>query len=337
MGRPRKRTRESDHSELEHRMGIISNGLRTTNQMGTAEPEIPDGNLSPSAAQPPRTVAKDIAGTSTWDHRNNVEPSLDSPNGWDVIHILDHNEHPSPGASRTNLPVHGGENLTTAAGQDARSTSALQPSDFIGVSCSCLNELYSRLMSFQSLPPPSFPSSRGPLIEATNLARRVVRCPYCPQDYPSALQNLMLLTTLLPLVAYGYGQLLKHVQEQAAQGRTITYRVGDPSLAAAHLHTGTPDCPMGFNVDLDSEEWGAMARKVLKQDVYGNTQSIDCLVSVVEELEQRQLIWHFLQPFGADAPVAPCPNQQMDDPSQHNGLCTQLTGGVRRAIEALNL
>ncbi|KAL8720290.1 MAG: hypothetical protein Q9225_002828 [Loekoesia sp. 1 TL-2023] len=337
MGRPRKRARESDHSNLELRKGIISDGLRTTDRMATAEPDISGSDFRSSTTQPPRTIDNDITGPSTWDHQNTMDPSLGSPNGWDVTQSLDHTRHPSPGASQTNFPLHRGENLTAATEQNARSTSALQTSDFIGVSCPCLNELYSMLMSFQSLPPPSFPSSRGPLIEATNLARRVVRCPYCPQDYPSALQNLMLLTTLLPLVAYGYGQLLKHVQERAAQGCTITYRVGDPSLAAAHLHTGTADCPMGFNVDLNSEEWGAMARKVLKQDVYGNTQSIDCLVSVVEELEQRQYIWHLLQPFGADVPVAPCRDQQTSDPSQHNGLCTQLTGGVRRAIEALNL
>ncbi|KAL8904127.1 MAG: hypothetical protein Q9207_003478 [Kuettlingeria erythrocarpa] len=128
--------------------------------------------------------------------------------------------------------------------------------------------------------------------------------------------------------------LLTHIQERWIHGEKITYRVGDASQANAHLHTGTPECPMGFHVELESEEWAAMARKVVKQDVYGNAQNIDCLIGVVEELEQRQHIWHLLRPFSLNAS---CTTEQPDDAHKHNGFCLQLTGRIRAAIDALQL
>ncbi|KAL9600492.1 MAG: hypothetical protein Q9219_003143 [cf. Caloplaca sp. 3 TL-2023] len=264
---------------------------------------------------------------SVYDDLNTHE-ALGVPIEWDAAQSLN---TASVGSGQTARSIHEDENPTTAS---APVSEPLPPFDPNPLSCSCLEELYAVLMSFQSQPPPSFPSSRGPLIEGTKLAKRIVQCPFCPRDYPSAIQNLMLLTTLLQLITYGYAQLQRHIEEQAARGCMITYRVGDTSLANAHLHTSTLDCPMGFNLELESEEWAAMARKVLKQDVYGNSQSIDCLLGAVEELEQRQHIWHLLHPFGA---TAPCRQRPPSDPSKHNGLCTQLTGELRRAIDALHL
>lgn len=254
--------------------------------------------------------------------------------GLDAVQDLDRNGHEQSGALQTSIAMDGEENSIAHAEPTSGTLSSINGIDLIGVSCSCLNDLYTTLMSFQSLPSPSFPSSRGSLTKATNLARSVVRCPFCPQDYPSALQNLMLLSTLLPLVAHGYAQLLTHIQERADKGTRVTYRVGDLSQSASHLHTDTWDCPMGFNVELESHEWAAMARKVVKQDVYGNGQSMDCLLSVIEELEQRQHIWHLLQPFGPDTS---CPNHRRSGNCEHDALCLQLAGRTRIAIEALNL
>ncbi|KAI4170286.1 MAG: hypothetical protein LQ343_005039 [Gyalolechia ehrenbergii] len=331
MGRPRKRPRENDRSEYEHIPPAKINGLLDPDHAAPAGSDT-EGTLGLHS-----TVHSEAVDTSVsiMDYAHSVEPNTDLPAAWDNVQTPDLSVFPFAGTRQRNNFVNGGESEDTATDHDTGDLASMQIVDLVGISCSCLNELYSMLASFQSLPPSSFPASRGPLLEATNLARRVVRCPYCPRDYPSALQNLMLLTTLLPLVTHGYAKLLEHIQERAAQGCTITYRVGDPSLSAAHLHTGTPDCPMGFNVELNAEEWAVMTRKVVRQDVYGNSQRLECVLSVVEELEQRQCIWHLLQPFCTDASLAPRCSQR-SEPCQH-GLCMQLTGAVRKAIEALNL
>ncbi|KAL8868845.1 MAG: hypothetical protein Q9174_004715 [Haloplaca sp. 1 TL-2023] len=208
--------------------------------------------------------------------------------------------------------------------------------DVFASSCSCLKKLRAMLEDFQALPPPSFPSSRGLLIKAISLARDVVRCPCCPVDYPSALQNLMALTTLLPLVIHEYARLLRHIQDEVDRGQKITYRMGDSSPSTIHLHTGTADCPMGFNVELDPEEWASIAKKVVRQDVFGNPETSGHLMGVVEELEQRQHLWHLLQPYNVAGPDSAC-HHQSSHCSGEGSLCLQLIGQTRKAVAALKL
>lgn len=90
--------------------------------------------------------------------------------------------------------------------------------------------------------------------------------------------------------------------------------------------------PHGFNVELDPEEGAAMAKKVLKQDIYGNSQSVDCLIGVIEELEQRHQTLHLLQLPCSEA-GASCRNPQ----PQSQGLFLQLIQHIRAVVEDLGL
>lgn len=335
MGRPRKRPREQNHIRYEcDDDAVDEDGPYDPNQAGTVGPDIVNGYLDPPTTRPSSTTNRGILDTSAWDHTYGIRQSPHLSGEWDVLQSSSMNGNregnlgqTSPLTARESDPIGDSES-------NIGNLTSLQNAGTLSVLCSCLNELYATLGGFQPFPPPSFPLSRGPLTRATNLARSVVRCPFCPRDYPTALQNLMLMNTLLLLVTYGYAKLLTHIQERSAHEERITYRVGDASQANAHLHTGTPDCPMGFTVELESEEWAAMARKVVKQDVFGNTQSIDCLIGVVEEMEQRQHIWHLLRPFDSNAS---CTREEPDDSHKHNGFCLQLTGRIRAAIDALHL
>ncbi|KAI4178232.1 MAG: hypothetical protein LQ348_005655 [Seirophora lacunosa] len=335
MGRPRKRPRKDDfkgHGREENATGSDDTGRINS----PVVPRLDNSGiqLEPFHPLPPSTSEPSTVDASSWGHAHIMTPSPNSTNDWQVVQDANASAPQESGVRQTDLPVNGESYHPAEPDPDSTGLSPSQDVDLTGVTCTCLSELYSMLISFQSLPSPSFPSSRAPLIRAINLARAVVRCPFCPRDFPSALQNLMLLTTLLPLVVHSYAQLLAEIQKQAAQGHRITYRVGDLAQAASHLHTGTADCPMGFNVELDSEEWAAMARKIVKQDIYGNAQSIDCLFSVVEELEQRQHIWHLLQSF---SPHESCHNYQLGNGHGHDVVCLQLTGRIRGAIDALHL
>ena len=66
--------------------------------------------------------------------------------------------------------------------------------------CSCMPNLYTSLASFQTLPAPSFPLTLSLLRNATSLARSVLHSRECTKTHVSALQNFMLLCTLLSLV-----------------------------------------------------------------------------------------------------------------------------------------
>ena len=167
----------------------------------------------------------------------------------------------------------------------------------IPFSCTCLSELYLSLSSLQALAEFSFPMALVTIRPACNVAYSVLVCQQCPEDRNSAMSNLMLLTTLLTSIVERYDRVLKQIdidtRRASAVGETIPFRMGDNRPDHAHLHTGTLDCPMGFDVDLSPSEWQKLARKVIRADVLGpaphGRQSVSDMVDL---FEQRQHQWH---------------------------------------------
>ena len=158
--------------------------------------------------------------------------------------------------------------------------------------CSCLVSLYSTLAGFQSLPAPSFPFSIGVLRKARQCAYEVVRCQKCPEEYNKAVQNVMLLCTLLQMLIHEYAKLLKYIDERSSSGEKIAFRVGEVSSCFDERHTGMPDCPMAINIDLDGDEWRMLARKPIRQEVMGIDGNDECLRNLIREMRTRQAAWH---------------------------------------------
>jgi len=126
-------------------------------------------------------------------------------------------------------------------------------------------------------------------------ARTAIHCPHCPTSFPTALQNMMLLGTLFPLILDHYRRLLLAIDADAADGRPKMYRIGDASPATAHLHTNAPDCPMDVEIELGAEDWRRMARKVVGRDVLGKEDGgaeVGGMVGLVRDIERRQRSWH---------------------------------------------
>lgn len=223
--------------------------------------------------------------------------------------------------------------------QASQSSSSVEAIPNVTPNCTCLPNLYTSLSSFQSLPNPSFPLTLGTLEKATTLARDVVRCEECPKTHVSALQNLMLLSTLLALIVNEYCRLLVHIDERAAREGSITLRIGERlSTETVHLHTGTSDCPMAFNLELSGAEWSKVARKAIKQAVVGSDLSTrESFTGVVEEMEQRQHSSH--AKAGRAEPHGQCKDCVQRESSVTAGgfTCLQLINNIRRSLQALNL
>ncbi len=205
--------------------------------------------------------------------------------------------------------------------------------------CACLPNMYTTLSSFQTLPLPSFPLTLGLLSKSTTLARSVIHCQECIKTHVSAFQNVMLLSTLLGLIINEFSRLLAHIQDRAAKEELITLRLGEPSSPQTmHLHTGTPDCPMGTNVELDGAEWSAMARKAVKQAVLGsNNGDGKSLSEIVEQMAQRQHSWHTTSErrhYGG--PHEDCTDMQRAK-AEGDFTCLHMLKSLSRGIRALNL
>ena len=338
MGRPRKRRKDDQLTQDEGDADGTEDGAHILDQLHSAfcpRPSSANG-FSVSATPLLGNANEHVSYTAAPDEPRATNPALAAPSGWPLaqdtdIGAYEFDSNPNSSDRLNNGALNGlnnGEIPDHYAGIPANMRNAANPS----IPCTCLNQLHGMLQAFQSMPPASFPSSRDPLTRATKLGRSINRCTRCPLDFPTALQTSMLLMTLLRLVVHGYASLVRDIQTRAAEGTKITYRVGEVDLANVHLHTGTQDCPMGFTIELDPEEWVAMARKVLKQDIYGNSQNVDCLVSVLEELEQRHHAWQLLGlPFNdTDAAVRSSHSHPQD-------LFFQLIQYIRAVVEELQL
>ncbi|KAL8794100.1 MAG: hypothetical protein Q9195_003285 [Heterodermia aff. obscurata] len=201
--------------------------------------------------------------------------------------------------------------------------------------CKCLSSLYSTLSSFQTLLPPSFPYSMNILTKATTVACDALRCQRCPFAYASALQNLMSLCTLLPLIAHEYGKLLKHIDERSSKGHPIAFRMGEHSMDQLHLHTGTLDCPMSFEAELSAVEWRSMARRAIKQRVIGGAGLGISVLGLLGELESRQRDWHAKPRLAEFQHGLSCMEDSCSVEEKHT--CLQMVFRARRAIKGLDL
>ena len=110
------------------------------------------------------------------------------------------------------------------------------------------------------------------------------------------MQNTFMVSTLLSAIAERTNRVLVEIDAEAdrtkSAGTTKSFRMGDNSPGTEFMHTGTLDCPVGFNVELGGEEWRNLAKKVVKAQFYGKSANAVSVAGLVERLRIRQSRWH---------------------------------------------
>ena len=351
IGRPRKRRHEEGEAT---KVNSGSVGASEVQAIGPADVGSRDSNLGHFSTNEPELDMEGFHFSGVSFERHNafpfgaesgsIPPSTDvfsfgvpegqTPNleqgfpSWDSSQVLG-----QPFATLANYaaPLHTPPNTSPELDSNNDTTG-----DAV-TSCSCLSNLYSMLAKFQLLPAPSFPYSAGFLRSAVSLSRRVVACHNCSRLPNTAIQNSMLLGTLLQLLIMEYAKLLKHVDERSQQTDNISLRFGDPSSLFDSRHTGLPDCPMALNIDVSGDEWRTLARKAVVQEVLGNSQDPGGLLGVVQEMRDRQSSWH--DRFSKDLCVASHNADHQQRAEGHNHICVQVLQieHLRRCIEGLGL
>ena len=341
MGRPRKRRREEPGSIDDPTTGLKQNQATKSNPVNTAttESQLPPQEDYLTTLQLGNREAPDFGDSFTSGH---PVPDLFAFQVGDggMIASLDDFLPNNGDVAQTAKPFSGipsGQNQADYVFGSDRSNMLLADltSTTSDAGCSCLTNLYSTLSSFQKLPPPSFPYSMAALTKATTVARDALRCQQCPTVFASALQNLMSLCTLLPLIGHEYGKLLQHIDERAAEGATVSFRMGENSLDQIHLHSGTLDCPMSFDMDLSAAEWKVMARRVVRQKVIRSSGADPSVLGLLEELENRQRSWHAKPTLAEFRHGLSCMEQ--DCSVNENHTCLQMVFRAKAAIERLHL
>lgn len=181
----------------------------------------------------------------------------------------------------------------------------------------------------------SFPQALAPLKKALAYAEMIISCKACTTTHSpiaSWRQNTLYMITLLSSIACKFDELLRAVDTEATglheTQSTKKMRIGaEWSSNTAHLHTGTPDCPMGFEMEFGAAEYRDLAFRGIKSEVFPPEEGKRTLVSMVVRLELRQRIIHAFQ----DLPGAKSAHDHVTD----NPQCVKLTQSIWSTIHSL--
>jgi hypothetical protein len=113
-----------------------------------------------------------------------------------------------------------------------------------------------------------------------------------------ALQNTMLMGTILPTIVDGYGRLLDMIDAEAetatAAGTLKTFRFIDyGGVHGRQMACGSID--MNKEVKMQPSQWRSTVRAFLRADIYGHEQpgfKLIGLKDIVAEMEHRQRTRH---------------------------------------------
>jgi hypothetical protein len=121
--------------------------------------------------------------------------------------------------------------------------------------CTCLSLMYLTVTELQSVQSFHFPQVVVPLRKAMGVLSELINCPQCPKDNFSAIQNIASVVALCKAIIERFNKVLMVIDKEAERleqsGEKKPYRIGDNSPELQHLHTGTLDCPMGFNIEIE--------------------------------------------------------------------------------------
>ncbi|RMZ69112.1 C6 finger domain [Pyrenophora seminiperda CCB06] len=162
--------------------------------------------------------------------------------------------------------------------------------------CACLTTTWLTLTELQSIVAFPFPQVVIPLRKAQSALSDLIHCPECPKDSYSAIQNVQSIVSVMKAIVERFNKVLAEVDWEATRlevaGQKKPFRIGDNNPALFHLHTDTPSCPMGFNVELEPQDWRKLVKTALRTEVHGGGSNPRPLLDLVKESETRQEMWH---------------------------------------------
>ena len=265
MGRPRKRRREADHDQGPSRVDVneTSNTLRpdVTGATSTLD-EIDwcelDGPLASEQYE-------DFGGTD-----QDLQTTPDFPSSQSLVE--------SQALEHTSL-----HNVFDDSSGEA-------------ATCSCLPTMYLATSKMTTDSVKGFPAGLVPIREAMQTAADMLVCSRCSNSLDTFRQNFLLLNTLLQAVITRFRGLFHEIDAEydrvRSAGQRKAFRIGDSSPGLMHLHTGRPDCPLGFTIELEPVEWQSLAYRVVKSNIYQQDDGRQTVESLVSGVESRQISWH---------------------------------------------
>ncbi|KAI9670664.1 MAG: hypothetical protein M1831_005884 [Alyxoria varia] len=225
----------------------------------------------------------------------------------------------------------------STSGQYSTSEYGLQNSVNISASsqeCACVSSVMTALQNLPSDNGYFFPISLKPLKLAMQIAQETLNCPQCPRHKSTYKTNFMLVNTILDRIASGFKSLLQSIHAEAAQAHALkqrkSFQMGEQVAETALYHTGGPECPMAWKVDLQPQEWRGLAYRAVQNEVDDIGDGRTTLEALVTATESRQRVWHDHIAHNCSRDVG----NQVQRPNEGDMTCFRLIGSIRRTIES---
>ncbi|CAI9633704.1 unnamed protein product [Alternaria burnsii] len=290
MGRPRKRMRGDEADEPTEILAVVRDEHVEVWNDFSGMPDFTDLDslLSPPLLQDVQSSDGSAGNEIITPHHHDLslQDQFQVPSGYNDVYTLDTTVDPllwnlAPDIQPDIQPI------------GSHHTFSDQPTTG---QCSCLTTTWLTLTELQAVVTFHFPQVVLPLRKAMTSLSELIHCKQCPRESYSAIQNVQSIVSVMKAVVERFNKVLIEVDREALRleetGQKKPYRIGDNNPALQHLHTGTLDCPMGFNIEIEGKDWKKLVKTALKTEVYGGGSNPRPLLDLVKESEARQESWH---------------------------------------------
>lgn len=188
-----------------------------------------------------------------------------------------------------------------------------------------------------------FPSSLHPLREAITAAAEVLQCSECPTRFLTAIQNTQLTGTLLVSIAERFSKILLSITAEAERaerdGEKKSLPLSSLNTSTTHLHPqALGSCITAFSISLTPEEWRALAKKVVRAEVYGPHDGNLCCANfwaLTEQMLDRQKKWHGNKEIPDDYPRDPVTGLKLGGANvpKEDHMCIKLAMYSQKLVE----
>lgn len=225
-----------------------------------------------------------------------VAPGIDDPVHLDSGEVNDSSSSGvefSPPFDEIPLPA-----LSTSLTSRTSSAPAASPTAQPASACACLASCYLTMDHLCKNEKLTFPSGLQQLRKAITTATEMAHCQVCPGNNLFAMQNIQLLVTLVMSIVKQYDVILQSIDEEGGsldqQPRTkhLHFKVAEDEIT----DTPTTDGSLDYPIEVSPAQWTILAKRVVKNEVYGRDGSHNSLWALLIFLEQRQLKWHAVPP-----------------------------------------
>jgi hypothetical protein len=132
------------------------------------------------------------------------------------------------------------------------------------------------------------------------------------------------------------------VSDDSHDLRTLSYLDRLPFISTSadrlqptDLHTGTLNCPMSFEIQLEPSDWKKFAKQGLRMEVFGGGQNKTSFISLLNAMEMRQRRWHADKSMHTEERTKMFGSHEHCASNGESATCIRMVNQINKMVEAM--